>query len=86
MERDSRSLPLHKGRRPFLPVRVWRFYADGFRDMGPLGRRLWMLILIKLFIFFVVLKFFFFPDLLERDYDNDTDRAQAVRTTLSNPR
>ena len=67
------------------PVRVWRFYFDGFRNLSPLGRRLWLLILIKLFLFFVVLKLFFFPDLLSRDYDNDADRAQAVRTHLSRP-
>lgn len=67
------------------PVRVWRFYYDGFRNLSPLGRRLWLLILIKLFIFFVVLKLFFFPNLLSRDYDNDADRAQAVRTHLSRP-
>ena len=46
------------------PMRVWRFYYDGFRNLSPLGRKLWLLILIKLFIFFVVLKIFFFPDLL----------------------
>ena len=67
------------------PMRVWRFYYDGFRNLSPLGRKLWLLILIKLFIFFVVLKIFFFPDLLRRDYDNDADRAQAVRTHLSHP-
>lgn len=53
--------------------------------MTSLGRQLWVLILLKLFIFFVILKLFFFPDLLKRDYDNDAERAQAVRTHLSNP-
>lgn len=67
------------------PVRVWRFYYDGFRNMTSLGRQLWVLILLKLFIFFVILKLFFFPDLLKRDYDDDAERAQTVRTHLSNP-
>lgn len=71
-----------RGKSPWH-VQVWRFYFEGFRNLSPLGRRLWLLILIKLFLFFVVLKIFFFPDLLSRDYDNDTDRAQAVRTHLS---
>ena len=35
-------------RRP-LPVRIFRFYYDGFREM-TLGRTLWAIILIKLFI------------------------------------
>lgn len=62
--------------------KVWRFYADGFRGM-TVGRSLWVLILAKLAIFFLILKLFFFPDLLERDYDNDADRAQAVRENLT---
>ena len=56
-------------------------YADGFRQM-TVGKRLWALILIKLAIIFLVLKVFFCPDILERDYADDTSRAQAVRTTL----
>ena len=47
-------------RRP-LPVRIFRFYYDGFREM-TLGRTLWAIILIKLFILFVVLRLLFFPD------------------------
>lgn len=66
-------------------VRVWHFYRDGFRVM-TVGRYLWALILIKLFILFFVFKLFFFPDLLKRDYDNDRDRAQAVRTALTDDR
>ena len=66
-------------------VRVWRFYRDGFRAM-TVGRYLWALILIKLFILFFVFKLFFFPDLLKRDYDNDRYRAQAVRTALTDER
>ena len=34
--------------------RVYRFYADGFRSM-TLGRTLWAVILIKLFIMFAIL-------------------------------
>ena len=66
-------------------VRVWRFYRDGFSAMTVV-RYLWALILIKLFILFFVFKLFFFPDLLKRDYDNDRDRAQAVRTALTDER
>lgn len=57
--------------------RVGRFYWDGFRQMGPLGRRLWMVILIKLFIMFVILRIFFFPDLLGR-LENDRQRSDSV--------
>ena len=34
-----------------LLVRIWTFYRDGFREM-TLGRTLWAIILIKLFIMF----------------------------------
>lgn len=44
-------------------LRVVRFYVDGFKSMTT-GRILWLIILIKLFIIFVVLKIFFFPDFL----------------------
>lgn len=63
-------------------LEVWRFYADGFRSM-TVGRKLWALIVFKLVMLFLVLKLFFFPNLLERDYDNDADRAEAVRTALT---
>ena len=46
------------------------------------GKSLWLIILLKLFIFFVVIKLLFFPNILSRDYDNDEDRAKAVRTNL----
>lgn len=42
---------------------VVRFYTDGFRQM-TWGRTLWLLILLKLFIIFGILKLFFFPDFL----------------------
>ena len=43
--------------------RVFDLYYEGFRDMR-LGKTLWAIILIKLFIIFAVLKVFFFPNFL----------------------
>lgn len=43
--------------------RVFDLYYDGFRQM-TLGRTLWLIIGIKLFVIFVVLKIFFFPDFI----------------------
>ena len=43
--------------------RAFFLYYDGFRSM-TLGRTLWAIILIKLFIMFAILKVFFFPDFL----------------------
>jgi len=63
-------------------LRVWKFYADGFRSM-TVGRKLWALIVFKLIILFLVLKLFFFPDLLHQGYDTDEQRAEAVRSELT---
>jgi len=37
------------------------FYVDGFKNLSSLGKRLWLIIIIKLVVIFVVLKVFFFP-------------------------
>jgi hypothetical protein len=50
--------------------RVYDLYVDGFRHMR-LGKTLWAIILIKLFIIFVVLKLFFFPDFLKQNAKGD---------------
>ena len=50
--------------------KVFHLYYDGFRSM-TLGKTLWAIILIKLFIIFVVLKLFFFPDFLKTHADGN---------------
>lgn len=42
---------------------VWRFYAEGFRNM-TWGRPLWVLIFLKVIILFLVLRMFFFEPVL----------------------
>ena len=60
--------------------RVYDLYIDGFRHMR-LGKTLWAIILIKLFIIFVVLKIFFFPDFLKKHANGD--KADYVATELT---
>ena len=43
--------------------KIWRFYSNGFKEM-TWGRLLWLIILVKLFVIFVVLRLLFFPDFL----------------------
>lgn len=64
--------------------RAYSMYADGFRQM-TVGRRLWAIIIVKLVILFAIFRLFFFPDILQERYDNDADRAEAVRTNLTRP-
>lgn len=61
---------------------IFSLYADGFRSM-TVGRSLWLMIVIKVAILFLVLKLFFFPDLLSSNYDTDEQRAAAVRAHLT---
>ena len=53
-----------------IPLKIWRFYMEGFRNM-TLGKTLWAIILIKLFIMFFILRLFFFPNILQQKYDTD---------------
>ena len=59
--------------------RIVRFYADGFRSM-TLGRTLWCIILIKLFIMFAVLRVFFFPAYLQ---GNEQEKGEQVSSELT---
>ena len=59
--------------------RVFDLYYDGFRSM-TLGRTLWAIILIKLFVIFVILKLFFFPNFLKEQAKGD--EAGYVATEL----
>ncbi len=60
---------------------IYEFYRDGFRDM-KLGKQLWLLIAIKLFILFAVIKYFFFPDILKEKFNNDAERSDYVLQQL----
>lgn len=62
--------------------KVIRFYVEGFREM-TVGRTLWAIILIKLFILFAVLKVFFFPDLLAGK--SPEEKADYVLENLAPP-
>jgi hypothetical protein len=62
--------------------RVFLFYYDGFRSM-TIGWTLWTIILIKLFIMFVILKLFFFPDVLKKNFSSDKERGDFVLEQLS---
>ncbi len=62
-----------------LIVRIVRFYAEGFRSM-QIGRTLWMIILLKLFVMFAILKVFFFPAFLQ---GTDEQKGERVSHELT---
>ena len=60
--------------------RVYDLYYEGFKNM-TIGRTLWVVILVKLFIIFAVLKVFFFPNFLKEHALGD--EADYVATELT---
>ena len=60
---------IYMAKKNFLS-KVFHLYYDGYRSM-TLGKTLWAIILIKLFIIFVVLKLFFFPNFLKQHAGGD---------------
>ncbi|MCX6307795.1 MAG: DUF4492 domain-containing protein [Bacteroidia bacterium] len=62
-------------------ISIFRFYVDGFREM-KLGKTLWTIILIKLFIMFIVLKIFFFPNYLGSRFQTNEEKADFVGNQL----
>jgi len=65
-----------------LPKRMYLFYREGFRSMA-LGRTLWKIIAIKLFIIFAFLKLFLFPNYLKNNFNTEGDRAGHVLENLT---
>lgn len=64
--------------------RVFRFYAEGFSNLPRWGKQVWLVILIKLFVMFVILKIFFFPNFLKTNFKTDQDRSTHVLENLTN--
>jgi hypothetical protein len=61
------------------------FYYDGFRSMPSWGRRVWLIIFVKLFIMFAILKLFFFPDFLGSRFKTDEEKGNYVLEQLTKP-
>jgi hypothetical protein len=62
--------------------RIIRFYYDGFREM-TVGKKLWIIVIIKLILFFAIMKVCFFPDFLHTRFNTDRDRSEYVLDNLT---
>jgi hypothetical protein len=69
---------------PSLLNRLFHFYYDGFSNMSGWGRKVWVVIIIKLFIMFAILRIFFFQDFLHKNWPNDKERSEYVLDQLTN--
>ena len=61
--------------------KVWHLYYDGFRNM-TIGRTLWAVILVKLFIMFFILRLFFFPNYIKQ-HAAEGKEADFVATAIT---
>lgn len=64
--------------------KIVSFYHNGFKNMPSWGKKLWLIILIKLVIMFAVLKIFFFPDFLNTKFDTNEQKSDYVKEQLIN--
>ncbi|MCK5535789.1 MAG: DUF4492 domain-containing protein [Bacteroidales bacterium] len=58
--------------------KIFFFYYKGFRNMEKMGKTLWIIIFIKLFIMFAILKLFFFPNILKTQFETEEERGNHV--------
>jgi Domain of unknown function (DUF4492) len=65
--------------------RIFLFYYEGFKSM-TVGKRLWTIIIIKLFIMFAILKIFFFKDFLNNKFESEKEKADYVIEQLTKPK
>ena len=74
--------PMTMAHNGFL-YRAFRLYYDGFCSM-TLGKTLWLIIIIKVFIIFVVLKIFFFPNFLSTHAEKGAEADFVANELLNN--
>jgi len=61
---------------------IYTFYYEGFKQM-KLGKTLWLLIAVKLFILFVIIKWLFFPDVLQEQFQTNQERSEYILQQLT---
>lgn len=61
--------------------KLYLFFRDGFKSM-TIGRTLWLIVLIKLFIIFAILRVFFFPNFLNSKFHSDRQKTEYVTREL----
>ena len=56
-------------------------YVDGFKNL-TWGKPLWILIIVKLFILFAIIKVFFFPNILNSRFATEEEKSDFVSKEL----
>ncbi len=63
--------------------KIFDFYISGFKNMSLHSKKLWIIILLKLFILFAILKVFFFPNFLNSKFDTEQEKSNYVIEQLT---
>jgi flagellar basal body-associated protein FliL len=67
-------------------MKYWfTMYIDGFKNMPRWARILWVIILIKIVVFFAVLRPLFFPRILQSHFQDDAARSNHVIECITQP-
>ena len=61
--------------------KVYLFYLEGFKSM-TVGRTLWVIVIAKLVVMFLILKIFFFKNALA-DYKTPEDKSRHIIERLT---
>lgn len=61
---------------------VFNFYLEGFKNL-KLGKTLWKIIIIKLFVMFVVLKLFIFDSNFNTIFKSDQEKSEFVLKNIT---
>jgi hypothetical protein len=62
--------------------KVFQFYHNGFKEM-TYGKKLWFIILLKLFVMFFIFKLFFFQNFLNSKFNTDAEKGDYVIEQLT---
>lgn len=65
-----------------LLTTVFSFYKDGFMQMR-VGKQLWLIVFIKLFVLFAIVKVFFFPNVLNTQFTTPTEKSTHILNVLT---
>lgn len=65
---------------------VREFYLQALRSSvaSPAGRRVWLILLLKIFVLLILFKILFFKDTFA-DCNTDQQKIEIVRNNLTNP-
>ncbi len=62
-------------------LQIFNFYKEGFKNL-TLGKTLWKIIFIKLFVMFIILKLFIFDVNFNSAFKNDNEKSNFVIENL----